>query len=462
MRAERESEPETVPRRSYPDILWLVRLRWFAIAGVALALGAAVSLRVLESGLPILVIVGVMAVFNLYLWLRFRKQAAGKVEDQSGGLVVPQLLFDLVSLTLLLHFSGGAENPFVLFYAFHVAIGAVFLPRRTVWLMGLVAALLHSGMVLGEFFEFLPHYSLTFTEPLGLPPHPHRTPHDMHQMLEFIASYLCAFNLMLAGVIYLVQTVAEHQRLTEQLRQEHEKVALTRERLARVGEISAGVAHTIRNPLHGVINALEIVQKKRFNTDARVEEMFDLMGEGLARIEKVTTRLLFLTHDSPLKFVKTDIDALVQEASRFMETQLHKRRIGLVVEPATLPAIPLDPDGIFEALVNLLDNALAACREGDTVTVSALRSQNPRNGICIRVADTGVGIPAHDLDRVFNPFFTTKPVGEGSGLGLAITSRIVEAHGGKLRMESQVGKGTRVEIFIPDNPGEGMAEEVVQ
>jgi two-component system NtrC family sensor kinase len=337
-----------------------------------------------------------------------------------------------------------------MFYAFHVAIGAVFLPRRTVWLIGLLAGVLHTSMVLGEYFSLLPHHILTYTQPLHLPPHLHRTPHDMHLMPEFIVSYLVAYNLMLAGIIYLVQTVAEHQRAAEAQQRKSEHIAQSRERLARIGEISAGMAHTIRNPLHGVINAAEILWKKLPRNDRTAEEMIDLMQDGLGRIERVTSRLLALTRESAPRMVPTDIRALVNESLRFVESRAHKAGIRFEVDLGPLPpAVLLDPDRTFEALVNLLDNALGACSQGDLIQVTARSKWVPAYGVCIRIDDTGVGIPDADMAKVLDPFFTTKPVGEGSGLGLAITNRIVSEHGGELTLESKVGSGTQVQVFIP-------------
>jgi signal transduction histidine kinase len=443
----------------YPDVFWLIRLRWLAIIGVVVTSTMAIYLGVIQSGIPLLMVAVAMAAFNLYLVLRFRDGAARQTADSNGNSFLPQILFDLAALTLLLHFAGGAENPFVLFYAFHMAIGAIFLPRRTVWFVGLVAGVLHGGMVIGEFFGLLRHYPLFFTAPPNLPPHLHRTPHDMHLMPEFTACYLSAFVLMLAGVIYLVQTVAEHQRTAEVLRQKHEQIALSRERLARIGEISAGIAHTIRNPLHGVINALEILRKKLFQYDTTTAELFDLTMDGLTRIERFTGRLLAPTRDFALRMVRTDIGLLVEEAMKFVESRARKENIQISVNHRPLPEISLDPDHIFEALVNLLDNALAACREGDSVKVTTALCTVPRNGLCIWVEDTGAGIPASDLARVVDPFFTTKPAGIGSGLGLAITNRIVEAHDGELSLESAVGKGTKVRIFVPYQPRAGLLEE---
>lgn len=446
----RGMESHDVPLEFHPDVYWLVRLRWIAIVGVLTVAAISVRLEVVESVLPILVIAGTMLAFNTYLWVWLLGQSQEAAELANARMVIPQLLFDLVALTLLLHFAGGAENPFAMFYAFHVAIGAVYLPRRTVWLIGLAAVVLQTGLVVGEFYNVLPHHALAFTAPPHLAPHLHRTPHDMHQMPEYIMIYLCAFIFMLAGVIYLVHTVAERQRLADALRRRHERVALSRQRLANIGEISTGLAHTIRNPLHGVINAVDILRSKLDAHGDPAEDLFDLITDGLGRIERVTARLLTLTRNSPLDMVATDVPVLVEETIRFIETRARERGVNVSIEAGSaLAPVPLDPDRLFEALINLLDNALAACGPGDAISVTVDWCRAPGNGVCIWVEDTGTGIPSEYVDKVFDPFFTTKPIGEGSGLGLAIAKRVVDEHAGELSIESVAGKGTKFRIFLP-------------
>jgi signal transduction histidine kinase len=111
--------------------------------------------------------------------------------------------------------------------------------------------------------------------------------------------------------------------------------------------------------------------------------------------------------------------------------------------------VEADPDRLAEAFINVIDNALDACREGGAVMVRTVPNPDSGDRICVEVTDTGDGIAAENLTKVFDPFFTTKPVGKGTGLGLAITCRVVEEHGGEIVIESALGKGTRVRILIP-------------
>jgi signal transduction histidine kinase len=239
------------------------------------------------------------------------------------------------------------------------------------------------------------------------------------------------------------------QKVT-QLEQEQERIANSRERMAHVGEISAGVIHSIRNPLHGVINCTEILQSKMYNIGETEQEIFDMMQEGLERIERVTQRLLVLTRDVPLQKIDADINELLQKSLKFLEMDARKKNVNLLVSLAgDLPKIKIDPDRFTEGIMNLLNNALDACQDGDTISLVTKKCSQPGNGISIIIEDSGEGIPADVQSKVNDPFFTTKPIGKGTGLGLPISRRIVEEHGGLLEMESTENLGTKINMFLP-------------
>ncbi|MFQ5928389.1 MAG: sensor histidine kinase, partial [Acidobacteriota bacterium] len=265
---------------------------------------------------------------------------------------------------------------------------------------------------------------------------------------SLVLGYLLAFVLMLFGVIYFVHSIAARYRQAEVLRLERERVALSRERLARIGEISAGVAHTIRNPLHGVLNCVDILRAKGARNDS-LQHILSLMSEGLERIESVTQRLLVLSQDTPLQKTSTDINGLVRDALHFVEMQSHKKRVKIRTELNEVPVMEIDANRFSEALLNVLDNALDACGNGSAITVKTYVTEERDPVVHIEIRDTGVGIAPEHLPRVFDPFFTSKAIGKGSGLGLAITRRVVEEHGGRIALESQVGRGTRVSFLIP-------------
>ena len=238
--------------------------------------------------------------------------------------------------------------------------------------------------------------------------------------------------------LHFVRDITERKRL--------EQVALSRERLARVGELSAGIAHTIRNPLHGLLNSVSHLRKRVFGEDPEATEILDWMQEGLTRMETTTRRLLTLTRETPLVKRPVALAEVVEEALVLVSERVRGEGLTLEHDLAELPTIHLDLDRLGEVLVNLLDNAVYACGEHGTITV---RTRAVDNGQVMEVEDTGPGIPQDIRDRVFHPFFTTKAIGEGSGLGLAIAWRVVKEHGGEVEVQSGEGRGALIRITLP-------------
>jgi signal transduction histidine kinase len=246
---------------------------------------------------------------------------------------------------------------------------------------------------------------------------------------------------VLAGII--------QRKRAEALQREHQRVALSRERMARVGEVSAGVAHTIRNPLHGVLNCVEIVETQTQRGETPSPEVLSMMRDGLVRIERVTRRLLALTRESEITPTPTDVGDLLGDVLDLTMVQAKKKLVEVILDARFTGQASLNGDRIIEGLSSVISNAIDACEEGDTVTVRAKIEGRPRPALIIEVEDTGSGIPDAVLPRVLDPFFTTKPIGEGSGLGLAITRRVMDEHEGEVRIDSREGEGTLVRLVFP-------------
>ena len=222
-------------------------------------------------------------------------------------------------------------------------------------------------------------------------------------------------------------------------------------RLARVGLLAAGVAHTVRNPLHGVVNCVDMLQRK-YSDDTDTQEIVELMAEGTQRIATVTDRLLKLSREAPLQRSMTDLRVVLNDVARFVEPAAAERGIALRVEAEGSKELMLDAAPLVEALVAVVDNAVQACGRGDTVTLRSCGNAADDQSARIEIVDTGPGIPEEALGRVFEPFFTTKAVAEGSGLGLAICRRVVLEHGGDVSIETEQGEGTVVTIDLPQLP----------
>jgi signal transduction histidine kinase len=424
---------------------WLVRLRWGAIGTVLVVVALAAVLEVVAALPQLLATVGMLALGNVVFWRWSRSLPDTGPRAEAENLVVFQVLFDLAMLMTLLHFSGGADNPFVMLSVFHMAIAGLLLPLHKAMIIGLGAGLMHGALVLAEAVALLPHHPLRLAGhaeaevTLGGP---------LWQSPLFMLGYLVSFGVTEIGVIYFVHNLVRRIREAEARRRAHERVAQSRERLARIGGLAAGVAHTIRNPLHGVMNCVDILQAQLPPDDKGTAEVLELMSEGVAKIENVTSRLLVLTREGPAQRVATDLRVLVQDALQFANMRARARKVPVEVEAGEVAPVDVDPERLTEALANIIDNAIDACREGDRVTIRVEELHDPA-GVRIEVEDTGEGIGADDLGKVFDPFFTTKPIGEGTGLGLAITRQVVEDHEGEVSVTSQPGGGTTVRIDLP-------------
>jgi signal transduction histidine kinase len=210
------------------------------------------------------------------------------------------------------------------------------------------------------------------------------------------------------------------------------------------------VAHTIRNPLHGVLNCVEILGSQLGEPEPAVQEVLSLMRDGLERIEKVTRRLLALTREAEPERRPTQLGDLLSDVMDLMAVQARGKQVKLQVEPEYLGEVMLNADRVVEGLTCVVSNAIDACEPGGVVTVRSQLRNGPPPILVLEVEDTGCGIPEENLSHVLDPFFTTKPIGEGSGLGLAITRRVVDEHGGDVEIRSTVGSGTRIRLLFPD------------
>jgi len=205
--------------------LWLTQLRWIAIGGILGAVTVAARSGLIARALPLLLVVAFMGIYNLIFW-RLSKANSDQVSAPLlQKRVFLQVLLDLGALTTLLHLAGGVENPFVLFFAFHMAIAAMLLPLKMALYLGIAASVLHGASVFAEFAGVLAHHPLRFAPSLS---DSFISDFAVWRSPSFLLGYLLAFVLMLFGVIYFVHSIAARYRHAETLRQEQERLALSR------------------------------------------------------------------------------------------------------------------------------------------------------------------------------------------------------------------------------------------
>jgi len=228
---------------------------------------------------------------------------------------------------------------------------------------------------------------------------------------------------------------------------------LQSEKLASVGRFTAGVAHEINNPLTGVLTFTHMLLRRKDIGD-EIRSDLQTIAESTERVRKIVKGLLDFSRQTKLDQEPTDVNRLVRTAVLPMENQALIKGVGIKFNPGeNLPMLTLDRSQLQSVLINIIINALDATEPGDTITVSTgisiSASKADQRGVEITIADTGCGIPQENLDKLFDPFFTTKEVGQGTGLGLSVSLGIVQRHGGTIRVQSEVGRGSTFTIWLP-------------
>jgi two-component system NtrC family sensor kinase len=236
-------------------------------------------------------------------------------------------------------------------------------------------------------------------------------------------------------------------------RAESENRLLQSEKQASVGRLAAGVAHEINNPLTGVLAYTHMLLRRKDLADDIRSDLTTIV-ESTERVRKIVKGLLDFSRQTRLDREPSDVNKLVHSTIAIMENQALVKGVSLKFDPGeNLPMVTLDRNQIQSVLLNMILNALDATEPGDNINIYTATglstSESGQKGVEITIVDNGCGISPENLDKLFDPFFTTKEVGQGTGLGLSVSFGIVQRHGGTIRVQSEVGKGTRFFIWLP-------------
>ena len=231
------------------------------------------------------------------------------------------------------------------------------------------------------------------------------------------------------------------------------------DRLASIGEMAAGIAHEIKNPLTGIASAITIINDDYPSSDPRKEILGEVL-EQVKRLDKAVNDLLFFGRPAQPEPTCTDLNATLRKTLLFASQ--HRGSKGGGIEKMLdlqedLPLVYVDPKQMQQVFLNLILNAIQAMQTGGVLTIGTREMEiNGVQWVRVTIADTGPGIPEQILGKIFTPFFTTKA--QGTGLGLAICHKLVEQQGGIIRVESEDGKGTVFYIDLPATTTEAHSE----
>jgi signal transduction histidine kinase len=218
------------------------------------------------------------------------------------------------------------------------------------------------------------------------------------------------------------------------------------EKMAAMGKLAAGLAHEINNPLGGVLTCLETLRQNFQDEQVRTKYL-DLIHSGLERIRRTVKQLLNFGKQRSFQLEPTDINALMNRTLEVTSHQLSSNNISLHKDlDQGFSKIMVDPHQLLQVFVNLILNAIAAMPEGGDLWIKT-GQENGKVRVAIR--DNGCGIPEENIDRIFDPFFSTKETGQGTGLGLSVSYGIIHDHGGKIEVKSETCVGSEFTIILP-------------
>jgi two-component system, NtrC family, sensor kinase len=272
-----------------------------------------------------------------------------------------------------------------------------------------------------------------------------------NQLLLFLGASVLAIVAVVAGICtYLVNSIfqADQKRLASLHQAEYAN------KMASIGRLSAGVAHEINNPLAIINEKAGLIKdlftfRQEYTSDPRLLGLVDSIISSVERCATITRQLLNFARNIQVTVQKVNLSQVVDDVLEFQTKEAGYRNIAINVDiPATIPEFYSDRGKLQQAFINLVNNALAAMKNGGRLDISCVLS-NDDTQVITRISDTGCGIPEKNIEKIFEPFFTTKGDSGGTGLGLSITYGLIKEIGGAINIESTLGKGTTFIITLP-------------
>lgn len=421
-------------------IRWLIRLRWIAVAGVVATLFFVD--KVIHIKLPYTALYSItvgLAIYN-FIFLLYSKQSISlRCRNRFANL---QISLDLIALSFIIHFSGGVENPFIFYFVFHMIIASILLSLRAAYLQATLAVVLFLVIAAFENIGWLTHYPLTGVVMSGL-----------YRNNLYVSAESFAFITTLYLLVYMATSITSRLRQRENELQDSNLALKKQDRIR--SEYVLRVSHDIQAHLSAIHGCLKVL------TGGFVGNLMPRQENFIKRAEYRTSTLLHYVKDlldlARIKALRRieieilDLGSIIKTVLDSLHIKPQDRGLTLKWEiPADLPKIKVNEVRIKELFNNLIMNAIKYTPKGGSIIINA---KEGKDSVTIEVADTGIGIPEEDKEKVFEEFYRSanakKVERNGTGLGLSIARQIIEAHGGRIWVESKVGKGTKFKFTLP-------------
>ena len=420
----------------FSQLSWFIRLRWGA--GLAVIVGSFIDWRwlswpdawwkILSVGLGILL-------YNAILRVMVRPSPSIAWKYRTLVLIASvQIVLDLVCLTFVAVLTGGVKSPLLGFFVFHMVIASLLLP----YFMAYAGAAFSGLMVLG---------GLWFTG---------RFPVSDDDVMAF-----SGWMIMLLITVYLTSNITRslnsHRRrllrqkrrirsMSDELRRQ-QRGMLQQEKMAAMGQLAAGVAHEIANPLASMDSLLQLLRRKPEKVDDRAIEK---LRDQINRINRIVRQMTDFANPGDEDWQTASIDKIVAGSLQMIRFDHRVRKVKIDFQRELISqegSVRVQPHAMEQVFVNIILNALDAIADQENPRLDIHVGQDATQCF-VAISDNGHGIQPEHLDHIFEPFFTTKPVGKGTGLGLAVSYRLVRSHGGQLEAEN-VDNGAKFTVSLP-------------
>ncbi|MBN2801624.1 MAG: HAMP domain-containing histidine kinase [Deltaproteobacteria bacterium] len=453
-----------MPRTMYFSyhLYFFVKARWLFISGAVVVL--LIAKNIINMDLPfneLFITLGIVLLYNIFFWLYMRKtnfheNQCCKSEEgiqgwkQATRLARAQIVFDLAALFFLLHFSGGVENPFIVFFVLHMVAATILLERTGVMLI----AMLITGMIC----------SLGFFEHMGILKHHHLgnfygdfEPLKSILFVTGVSVVISAMNICLSLLVYFMMKEIRRHRDTIVLLSED--LAKKNERLlkmdARRKQTMAIASHDLKSPIDAVSSYLNMMEAG-YAGDL-TEKQLGIITKSISRLKKLrefisdvldwqTIERGELRQVMKIENVENILSDVVDD---YKDTAVRKN-ITLNYLPAdNLPDIMVSKNRLAQVFDNLISNAVKYTDDNGEVTV---KTNAGRDGVEIIISDNGIGLSDDDISHLFEDFYRSPRVKksyDGTGLGLSVVKRIVDAHHGNITAKSEINKGTTFTVTLP-------------
>ncbi|MBF0202216.1 MAG: GHKL domain-containing protein [Desulfamplus sp.] len=354
-----------------------------------------------------------------------------------------QLILDVFAVTFIIYITGSFNSVFTFLYLMVIIAASMLLLRKGSMIIATVCSIQYGVLIDLEYYAIIK--PLIDQTPLA------REVAWTHIIYRIIIIMGACFSVALLSGFLAFQ--AKKAKKDLKIVEDHLKRV---ERMAAMGEIAAGMAHEIKNPLASLSGSIQMLQEDS-PPGTPNHRLMQIVLRETQRLSRIVTDFLLFARPCAGEVKTLSVPQVIQDTiAVFRQDVMYAERIEFILELQRNIVLSMDPDHLGQILWNLLKNAAESIQGSGTIFVELMKTRSGR--IFLKVSDNGCGIETHDMDLVFNPFFTTKA--NGTGLGLSIVHRITDFYSGFVDVESEPGRGTTVTLVFRDNPGNTMQESL--